>query len=81
MAAIVQRIDDILCQVVETTASMEWVGAQWINDDLGFKGGTLASPEALRQYVFPTHRRLAEIAHRHGKPVFLHSCGKLDAIM
>jgi uroporphyrinogen decarboxylase len=81
VAAIVERIDQVLCQVVEATASMEWVGVQWINDDLGFKGGTLAAPEVLRQYVFPTQKKLAEIAHRHGKPVFLHSCGKLDAIM
>lgn len=81
VASIAGRIDEVLCECVETTASMEWVGAQWINDDMGFKGGTLASPEALRQYVLPTQKRLAEIAHRHGKPVFLHSCGKLDAIM
>lgn len=81
VTAVVQRVDEILCQIVETTAAMEWVGAQWINDDLGFKGGTLASPAAMRQYVFPTQKELAEIAHRNGKPVFLHSCGKLDAIM
>lgn len=79
--AIRVRVEEILCAVVENTTSMDWVGAQWIADDMGFKTGTLASPEVLRQYVFPTQRRMCEIAHRNGKPVFLHSCGKLDRIM
>ncbi len=81
VAAIAERIGEVLCSVVEHTSSMEWVGAQWINDDLGFRSGTLASPEVLRKLILPIHRRLAEIAHRNGKPVFLHSCGKLDAVM
>ena len=80
VAAIAQKIGEILCQVVEVTASLDFVGAQWLNDDMGFKGGTLASPATLRQYVFPTQRRVCELVHRHGKPVLLHSCGKLDAI-
>jgi len=81
VAAIAQRVDEILCKVVEVTASMESVGAQWLNDDMGFKGATLASPQVLREYIFPTQRRICAIAHRHGKPVLLHSCGKLDEIM
>jgi uroporphyrinogen decarboxylase len=81
VAAIAERLDETLCRVVEATSSMDWVGAQWINDDMGFKNSTLASPAALRKYVFPTQKRMAEIAHRNGKPVFLHSCGKLDDIM
>jgi uroporphyrinogen decarboxylase len=79
--AVVDRVDEVLVQCVEVTSSLECVGAQWINDDMGFKGGTLASPDTLRKYILPTQKKLAEIAHRHGKPVFLHSCGRLDAIM
>ncbi len=81
VAAVAERIGDTLCRVVEVTSSMEAVGAQWLNDDMGFKNATLASPAALRKYVFPTQQRICEIAHRNGKPVFLHSCGKLDEIM
>jgi uroporphyrinogen decarboxylase len=81
VAAIAQRIDAVLCQVVEVTAQMEWVGAQWVNDDMGFKGGTLASPETLREHVFPTQKRLCEITHAQGKPVLMHSCGRLHDIM
>lgn len=81
VAAIVQKIDEVLCQVVEVTTAFDFVGAQWLNDDMGFKGGTLVSPETLRKYVFPTQKRICEIAHRRGKPVLMHSCGKLDEIM
>jgi uroporphyrinogen decarboxylase len=80
VAAVVRKVDDVLCKVVETTASMECVGAQWLNDDMGFKNGPMASPETFRRYIFPTQKRMCEIAHRHGKPVLLHSCGKLDEI-
>ena len=80
VAAVAERVNEVLCQVVETTSRMEFVGAQWLNDDMGFKNGTLASPETLRQYVFPAQRRICEIAHRNGKPVLLHSCGRLDDI-
>jgi uroporphyrinogen decarboxylase len=79
--AIAERVGETLCALVENTTSMEWVGAQWLNDDMGFKTATLVSPEVFRRYVFPTQRRICEIAHAHGKPVFLHSCGKLDEIM
>jgi len=81
VAAIADRVGEILRQAVENTASMDFVGAQWLNDDMGFKNSTLASPEVLRKYVFPAQRRMCEIAHRNGKPVLLHSCGKLDGIM
>ncbi|UCH33209.1 MAG: uroporphyrinogen-III decarboxylase-like protein [Armatimonadota bacterium] len=81
VAAVAERVGDILCRVVENTASMDFVGAQWLNDDMGYKNGSLASPEVLRTYVFPAQRRMCEIAHRNRKPVLLHSCGKLDGIM
>ncbi len=80
MAAVARRVDEVLCTVVETTAAMECVGAQWLNDDMGFKNGPMASPETLRTYIFPTQKRICEIAHRHGKPILLHSCGNLEEI-
>jgi len=81
IAAITEKIAEILIKVVEHTCSMEAVGAQWINDDMGFKGGTLCAPSVLREYVFPTQKHICEIIHAAGKPVLLHSCGKLDQIM
>jgi uroporphyrinogen decarboxylase len=79
--AIAQRVNETLCKSVETTSAMDFVGAQWLNDDMGYKGGTLASPEVLRKYIFPAQRRICEISHANGKPVLLHSCGRLDVVM
>ena len=81
VAAILAKIDEVLTKIVETTVQMEAVGAQWLNDDLGFKSAPMASPAVLRQYIFPQQKKLCEIAHRAGKPILLHSCGKLDVIM
>jgi uroporphyrinogen decarboxylase len=50
-------------------------------DDLGFRSATLLSPDALRRFILPWHKRFAATAHEHGIPYFLHSCGNLEAIM
>jgi uroporphyrinogen decarboxylase len=57
------------------------VGVVTIHDDMGFKTQTLISPKDLREFVLPTHRKMAEIAHKAGLPVILHSCGQLGEIM
>ena len=79
--AIATRVGETLLEIVQRTVSLEEVGAQWLNDDLGFRSGPLASPEVLRKYVFPWHQRMCEIAHAAGKPILLHSCGNLRVIM
>lgn len=48
---------------------------------MGFKTSTLVSPQHLRDYILPWHRRSAELAHAHGKPYILHSCGNLKEIV
>jgi uroporphyrinogen decarboxylase len=53
----------------------------WGSDDMGYRSGTLLSPEAMRQYVLPGHKALAKLAHDAGRLYILHSCGKLDAII
>jgi uroporphyrinogen decarboxylase len=41
----------------------------------------MIAPEHLREYVFPYHKRMAEIAHAHDKVYILHNCGNLETIM
>ena len=50
-------------------------------DDMGYRTATMISPRDLRLYALPWHKRFAAIAHDHGVPYFLHSCGNLSAIM
>ena len=53
----------------------------WVADDMGFKSGTLISPDDLREFVLPWHKAAAEITHAAGRPYLFHSCGKIEAIM
>jgi uroporphyrinogen decarboxylase len=56
------------------------VGAIISNDDWGFQSQTMLSPAAMRQYIFPWHKKIAATAHAVGKPVILHSCGNLREV-
>jgi uroporphyrinogen decarboxylase len=65
----------------EICAQYDSVAALISNDDWGFNTQTMLSIECMEKYVFPWHKKIVEIIHRHNKPAILHSCGKLDAVM
>lgn len=52
-----------------------------MGDDLGYKNGTIVSPDLLRKYIFPIYKDIVDIAHSAGKPFILHSCGDLNKVM
>ena len=52
-----------------------------IGDDMGFRTGTLMSPQTLIENVVPQYKRIIEAVHREGKPFLLHSCGCIFDIM
>ncbi|MFC1601624.1 uroporphyrinogen decarboxylase family protein [Candidatus Sumerlaeota bacterium] len=66
---------------LETCASFDTVGAIVMGEDMGFKTQTFLSPEMYRKYLFPWHKRLVQAIHRLNKPIILHACGNLSAIM
>jgi len=78
---IFDRVGASLVRIVERMAEREFVGAIQMGDDLGFKTQTILSPKALRQYIFPWHKKMVEAAHKKGKPFILHSCGNLEKVM
>jgi uroporphyrinogen decarboxylase len=61
-------------------ASHPTVGACMVNDDWGFKTGTLLSLDQMREYVFPWHKKMVEAIHGKGKFALLHSCGYFGEI-
>ncbi len=79
--ALFDRVGEMLVHVFDRMASHETVGAVFLGDDMGFKTQTMISPEAMRRYVFPWQRRIVDAVHAHGKPLLLHACGNLDAVM
>jgi uroporphyrinogen decarboxylase len=70
-----------LVEYNERQASYDSVGAIVMGEDMGFKTQTLLSPAVYRKYVFPWHKRLVDAVHQHDKPIILHSCGNLEAVM
>lgn len=57
------------------------VGLISSNDDWGFATQTMISPDSLREYVLPWHRKIVEVCHAADRPVLLHSCGNLAEVM
>ena len=53
----------------------------WGSDDMGFKSGTLISPDDTREFILPGHKLMAQMAHDAGRPYLLHTCGKMAPIM
>jgi hypothetical protein len=67
--------------ILRTILQFDRVKVVWGSDDMGFRTGTLISPNDLREFVLPGHKRMAEMAHERGLPYLLHTCGKMEAIM
>lgn len=65
----------------EIVAPIETVGGCIVNDDWGFKNQTMFSPDMLRRWVFPWHKKIVESIHAAGKVAILHSCGQLRDVM
>jgi len=81
VAAISGRLNQMYHVAVRRMLEFERVKLIWGSDDMGFKTGTLISPEDLRVFVLPGHKAMARISHKAGRPYLLHSCGNLAAIM
>jgi uroporphyrinogen decarboxylase len=69
------------CAMLERTLPFERVKIVWGSDDMGFKTGTLLSPDDLREFVLSSHKVIADMSHEAGRPYIIHSCGNLDLIM
>ena len=78
--AVFERIGSLIHSADKQIATMDAVGALRQGDDLGFKTSTFLKPELLRQFVFPTYKKMVAEAHSNGKPFILHSCGNLAEV-
>jgi uroporphyrinogen decarboxylase len=79
--AISERLIEMFRVVIGRLLEFDRVKIVWGSDDMGFKTGTLISPDDLRQFVLPGHRLMAQMSHNAGRPYLLHACGNLSAIM
>jgi uroporphyrinogen decarboxylase len=79
--AISDRIGGLMVEFYEHVHDFDNIVAAFQGDDMGHKTGTLIKPDHLREYCLPWQKRFAEIAHAHGRPYFLHSCGNMVELM
>jgi len=81
VAAICEKIGKFYLEFTSLICDFDCMSLVWGSDDLGFRSGPMTSPEFLKEQILPWHRACAEVAHEHGKPYLLHSCGNLDTVM
>ena len=79
--AMFERIGKFFVVVAEAACQFSCVKALFGGDDMGYKTQLMVPPDVLIKKSFPWHRRISEIAHRHGKLNILHACGNLEAVM
>lgn len=76
--------DNVGSRIVEyynSVAGADTVGVLVSNDDWGFNTQSFLSPEMMREYLFPWHKKIVETIHSYGKPVILHSCGNYSQVI
>lgn len=72
-----KKVNEFYVEVIER----EKVRVIAQGDDLGYKNGTMLSPDILRRMVFPWFKEYASLAHKHGKMFWHHCCGNVLEIM
>jgi uroporphyrinogen decarboxylase len=79
--AVADKVGGLLEAYYKRLVGLDRLIALFQGDDMGFRTGTLITPDQMRLYSLTWHKRFAEIAHHAGIPYFLHSCGNLESIM
>jgi len=74
------RIDVLVEDMIRNYAAAGVDGVMF-PEDWGTQSQTLISPDLWRREFFPRFRKLCGIAHDLGIKVFMHSCGKIGAIV
>jgi len=77
---LIEKVHRFFLEELELWASTD-VDALFFADDWGSQNSLLISPGLWREVFKPLYRDYAEIAHRHGKYIFMHSDGHIAAIL
>ena len=76
-----EQVGKRIIKYFKELSSIDSIGALVLGDDMGYKTGTMLSPEVYQDYLFPWYKKLVDTVHQNGKPVILHSCGNLKEVM
>ncbi len=80
MGEFLSRVGDATARCADEITQYSVTAVLVVADDMGTKNSLLVSPEILRKWVIPCHKRCAEFAHKRGIPVVLHSCGNVHDV-
>ncbi|MDP6439701.1 MAG: uroporphyrinogen decarboxylase family protein [Candidatus Brocadiia bacterium] len=75
--AVVEKAGSFAEKMADALCDFECFGVLNLSDDLGYKTSLMISPEDVRRLFIPWHKRIADLAHRHGKLFFFHCCGNM----
>ena len=81
LKAIFDKVQNIIVESYKRILPMDKIAGFFQGDDMGFRTGTLFSPDFLKQYSLPGHKIVADLVHAQDKVYFLHSCGNIYGIM
>jgi len=81
VAKMFQRVGEIQTKVAEIALSYDCVGAVWMPDDIAHNQGLAVSPNFLRRYHFPWHKRIGELCRAKKMPYIYHSDGNLTPVL
>jgi len=79
--AIFDKVGQTLYTLSERVIGLPKLAGFFQGDDMGYQSSTLISPDHIRKYVLPWHKKIAALAHDNGLIYILHSCGNLEEIM
>ena len=79
--AVFDRVGELIYGFYKRIVGLSSLYGFFQGDDMGFKTATLFSPQTLREYVLPWHKKIASLAHENGLLYLFHACGNLEAIM
>ena len=81
VSAVFEQVAKIQYSALDKVLQMPHVGAVWVVDDMAYNSGPIISVKHLEQHVFPWYKEMARRCHETGRLFFLHSDGKLDALL
>ncbi|MFI5356909.1 MAG: uroporphyrinogen decarboxylase family protein [Opitutales bacterium] len=79
LLAFMREMHGFYCELIEAWARTDADGIRFM-DDWGSQRALLIAPALWRELFKPMYRDYAQIAHSHGKKLFMHSDGHITAI-
>lgn len=77
--ALLDRILEFNLKIIENVCRFD-VDAMMFGDDWGMQTGLIMGPALWREFIKPRVRQMYQAVRQAGKWVFIHSCGKVDAV-